>query len=636
MGTRFLIAVVVALFLAGLLATGVLGTETRLLFFWPGAALMGLAAVVAAVRWRWRLSFVPSDLCLAAALVFAAYMVGRQLTSPVVAHAREDLFILLGCFVAYTLSATVFSHAAVRWWVAGVFLLLTLGNLVVGFIHFSGKWSFHIVPAYMRSFGEEQRIGGFYNNPNHVAAFLAMMVMFLMALALFGRGGATRKLLLGFVSLAAAIGVALAVSRGALLGLAGGALVMTVCSMWLLWMTYPHLALKLLGAVGVLAVMGGLVLYGVFAEQLQRRFGLTQVQEGEPRRMIWQAALDQAQTQPLVGAGARMFYEGCITFRQTETPVWLQDAKFVHNEWLQLLADYGMVGLVLLLVVLAVHLRNAGLFLHWFATEKFDRTATLMSNGLGFSLGALSALVVAMIHAVFEFQFHVPATAVTGAFLLGILANPGFGPEGRKPLRVPGCRPLLKLSLLAAGGAMLYGTWVFGRAEYFAEKSQMLSGHDDPETTMERLHWQTRATELDPNNGEMWYQRGLLRLNAAAGQPETLARSLLTRATADLEKARDRNPHSMFPLLALADAYDAQGRPEEAQAAIDGALILAPMYEMPRLTLAIHLHRLGRWKEAEEAYLWAGEARAGRSNESHALYLLLLKDAAAARSKTGR
>jgi hypothetical protein len=32
-------------FLLALLITGVLGTETRLLFFWPGAALLGLAGL---------------------------------------------------------------------------------------------------------------------------------------------------------------------------------------------------------------------------------------------------------------------------------------------------------------------------------------------------------------------------------------------------------------------------------------------------------------------------------------------------------------------------------------------------------------------------------------------------------------
>ncbi|HSJ02793.1 MAG: O-antigen ligase family protein [Verrucomicrobium sp.] len=631
MVSRFLAFIVVALFLLGLLATGVLGTETRLLFFWPGCFLVGLSGLLAALRWRWRLRFIPSDLCLTSVLVFTAYMLVRQVTSPVEAHAREDLFILLGCFVTYTLSATVISHPASRLWALGCLLLLTLGNLAVGFIHFSGKWSFHVVPSYMRSFGEENRIGGFYNNPNHMAAFLAMMALVLAGMAVFGRGGAAKKLWLGFVSLAAGIGVALAISRGALLGLAFGGLVLAVVSMLILWKTYPHLVFKLLIALSVLSVMGGLVLYGVFSEQLQRRFGMTQIQQGDPRIQIWKAALAQNAEHPIVGAGARMFYEGCITYRQPATPIWLQEAEFVHNEWLQLFADYGGVGVLLLLFLLIVHFYNAVGFLKWFATEKFDRTATLLSNGLGLTVGASAALIACMVHAFVEFHLHIAAPALTAAYLLGILANPGFSPEGRKPVRVPGSRPILKLALMAAGIWMLYGTWMYGRADYYAEKADVLAGRDDPESLMDRLEWLSKSISIDDHNANTWHLRGLLRLNAAAGMPADQAKGFLKRAVVDLERAHQLNPYSMFPALALADAQDALQHPDEARRAIDAALVVAPIYEMPRLALALHLHRLQRWQEAEEAYLWAGQALAGKQGDTHRLYLRMLRDAERAR-----
>src|SRR5580698_695826 len=76
---KLLKVVVLLLFTTGLLAVGVLGTETRLLFYWPGAVLLGLAATVATVRWRWRVASPPSEICLAAALLFAAYFAGRGL-----------------------------------------------------------------------------------------------------------------------------------------------------------------------------------------------------------------------------------------------------------------------------------------------------------------------------------------------------------------------------------------------------------------------------------------------------------------------------------------------------------------------------------------------------------------------------
>src|SRR5262245_25402023 len=71
---------VLTLFTTGFLAAGVLGTETRLLFYWPGATLMALGAVAATVKWRWRVASPPSEACLGAALLFASYFAGRAMT----------------------------------------------------------------------------------------------------------------------------------------------------------------------------------------------------------------------------------------------------------------------------------------------------------------------------------------------------------------------------------------------------------------------------------------------------------------------------------------------------------------------------------------------------------------------------
>jgi len=72
--------VALVVFVLALLITGVLGTETRLLFFWPGAALLGVAGLLATLRWRLRILFPPSDVCLASALVLVSYILWRAVT----------------------------------------------------------------------------------------------------------------------------------------------------------------------------------------------------------------------------------------------------------------------------------------------------------------------------------------------------------------------------------------------------------------------------------------------------------------------------------------------------------------------------------------------------------------------------
>lgn len=123
------------LFLLGLLITGVLGTETRLLFFWPGCLLLGLAGLVAGARWKMRIHFAPSDVCLVSVMLLTLYLVVRAAMSPVAAYAREDLFLVLGGFVTYVLSCTVASHPRWRIAIMAALVVLTVGNLVVGFFH---------------------------------------------------------------------------------------------------------------------------------------------------------------------------------------------------------------------------------------------------------------------------------------------------------------------------------------------------------------------------------------------------------------------------------------------------------------------------------------------------------------------
>lgn len=625
--TKTLKALVVALFTLGLLATGVLGTGTGLLFFWPGCAILGVTGLIAGLRWRWRLKFMPSDACLATALILGIYLLVRQITSPVSAYAHEDMFLLLACAVAYTLGATVLSDPRSRSWLLVIVVLLTVGNTAMAAIQHSGNWTYHILRWYERPFSEN-RIGGFFVNPNHLASFFAMSSLLLAAVAIFGRGGAAWKLTLGFVSLTAAIGIALTMSRGGLVGFAVGGGVLAVLGIFVLSKTQRHLLWKVLAGIGVIGALGGVMLYGVFSEQLQTRLRGSSFSEGDPRPFIWRSALAQYAEQPLVGAGARTFYDGCIIHRASDSPPWMVDAEFAHNEWLQMLADYGWVGLVLIVIMLFTHFANVAAYVRWFVNDKFPRTASLTSGGLALVLGSAAALVALLAHAAFEFNFHVPAISVMAACLLGICANPGCTPEARRAVRVPGARLLLKVGLIGASVCILWGAMKFGRADYCAERANLAEGEDDP--TIARLKWLSDAIALDPGNARLWEARGSARITAANGMPVDLERSLLKRAVTDLEEARRLNPRSYTAALELADALMPLGESDRASKAIQDGLALAPLFERPRLTLARYYNRLQRWQDAEEAYFFASDARAGKSGNWFAEYSQMLKDASEA------
>lgn len=621
---RLLKIAVLLFFTLGMLAVGVLGTETRLLFYWPGAVLLGAGALAAIARWRWRVPSPPSEICFATAMLFAAYFGGRELSSPVTSWAREDFFILLGCGATYFVTAIALSHPRWRQVLLASLVLLALGNIAVGYIHFSGQWTYHVVPHYMRELGYAGRIRGFFINPNHLAAFLGGMTMLCLGHALFGRSGAVWRLLLLFLAMASVIAVALTKSRGGMAGLGVGGIALAVISLFLLRRSMPHLFVK--AAVGI-ALLGGLmalVIWGVMSEQLDQRFreGTLPTAQDDPRPLIWRSAWVQHLEHPFLGAGARMFYEGCMRLRTPEMPAWAKDALFAHNDWLQALADYGWVGLVLLLMMLVVHLGNGWRYLQWFAAEKFQRTASLSGRNLAWVVGSLAALAAMLTHAFFEFHFHVPAVALTAAVMLGVLANPGFDRASLPPRRLPGVRLLSKCMLAVCGVILLCGAWRVGRSDYFLEQAEILPPDGDPAVKIDLL---TKALQNDPANATSRHERGLAELQQAGGKTMRVGKPLLLAAVADLERAVQLNPYDGYPRLALADAYDVLGRHDDAERMIMHAVSTMPMHITPRLALARHFYRLRRWMEAEEAYLWASEGRAWTTEKWYEEYMGMLK-----------
>ncbi len=615
------------LFALAVLVAGILGTETRLLFFWPAALLLGVIGVLTVGRGKVRLHAIPSDVCLAVTTVTFGYFAVRAGLSPVADYAREDWVLLCAGLVTYVTLVTTASHP--RWRLGWVALLLTLavGNLVVGAIHFSGDWSFHVVPQFMRAF-EAGRIGGFFNNPNHLSAFFSLVVFLSLGLICFGRAGASLKLFLAFIVIASMLGMALTVSRGGLIALGVGLACFAGLSLLLLARTQRHLVPRLAVGALILITLLGAVLWKVNEDYLRRRIANQESTE-DVRFSIWRAALVQHAEQPWVGTGARMFYDGDIRYRQPELPTWIGEAEFVHNEYLQALADYGWLGLGLLGLTLGVHWANGAAYLRWFARDTFAQSGSVLSTRVALVLGAISALVASAAHAVVEFQWHVGIITVMVSGLLGLLANPGFDKTAPRPRRVPGARWLFKASLAAASGLLLYASWTVGRADLAAAEAEMALQKADPATAVAKLE---AAVARDPHSARLALRLGEARLAWIASLTDLEARTALLGPTREtLQRAADLNAFHYLTATTLADLHMVLGVPEEALREIHRALTLAPLHEEPRLALALFYHRQKRFEEAEQAYLWAARSSAANSSviDWQAAYRVLLENAEA-------
>jgi O-antigen ligase len=165
------------------------------------------------------------------------------------------------------------------------------------------------------------------------------------------------------------------------------------------------LAAAVLAACAVLAVGGR----GVDAATT---IGSTRLTIASPDRVAAaRAALQLAAERPLTGAGP-----------DRAVLSWVQDSRrvtsrYVHNEYLQVLAELGFVGLALLVVLLAS--------LAWTVWRgRPHAPSTAVWAGVAAGLAALA------VHSGLDFLWHLPAIPLAGAVLAGLVLPAVLDPEG--------------------------------------------------------------------------------------------------------------------------------------------------------------------------------------------------------------
>lgn len=187
------------------------------------------------------------------------------------------------------------------------------------------------------------------------------------------------------------------------------------------WLT---IAARKAAAVCVVAVCVLVVGVGgtgrVFDELVRTRF----VAGSDDRGGEWGAAVGEFVDRPLTGQGP-----GRATFVwRASDGRWLR-ARFAHNEYLELAATHGLVGLGALVAAVALVVYGG------------VRRRTLSGGGLftvdGDRVGAAGGLVVFGVHSAFDFLWHVPVLPVVAGLLAGFLLAPGrpnqMGPSSGHP-----------------------------------------------------------------------------------------------------------------------------------------------------------------------------------------------------------
>jgi O-antigen ligase len=172
-------------------------------------------------------------------------------------------------------------------------------------------------------------------------------------------------------------------------------------SAWLWAMPFVLVpAIVVLGSTDMMALRLG--------ELLGSNDGLTDV----GRLSIWKEGWQLARTYPLTGSGLGTFEHALYPFR-----FWMPVAAvdFAHNDFLQILAELGVVGFALAMA-LAVCIVKQAMSLWLQPGSRYP--------WLG--LGLLGAFAATGLHSVVDFNLYIPANALAMAWLAGVAVSPGL------------------------------------------------------------------------------------------------------------------------------------------------------------------------------------------------------------------
>jgi putative inorganic carbon (hco3(-)) transporter len=223
--------------------------------------------------------------------------------------------------------------------------------------------------------GEVRRVSGTVGWPNTLGAFAASSLCLPIAIWI-GAGLPRHRAILVGIIVVGAIPLAVSFSRGAWVALAISVIVMYLLNLKRRWVSVS-------GFVAQAIVLIALVLVAAFllTEQISERSAEDTL---SVRERLNDIAVRMTEANPLLGVGLNTFVESMPNYDPQNVRQYF--AQPVHNIFLLVMAETGIVGLVLFVQLLLLVLRAA-----WIVTRYGDRFVSTTIIGV---IGALIAVLV--------------------------------------------------------------------------------------------------------------------------------------------------------------------------------------------------------------------------------------------------
>jgi O-antigen ligase len=407
---RGILGLVLAILAFGPLATGAV---RALEFLIVQGLTLGVMLLWCVRIWiNGRTQFLWPPICWFA-LAFVAYAIGRYLTCDIEYVGRRELIrILVYAFLFFAILNNL--HGQEETQIISytlIFLALGISGYAIYQYLTGSQYVWHFYTGFTPG-----RASGTYISPNHLAGFLELLLPLALTYTLVGRAKPVMKVFLGYAGLVMVAGMGVTVSRGGWISV--GVALIVLFGVLALHRNYrlPSLVLMVL----MMAACGFFVTKTqFFKERLKAGVADSKNVESVVRYELWRSAALMWRDHVWVGVGPGHYDYRFGAYRPESVQLRPDRA---HNEYLNTLADWGIVGTAL--VAAALVALGIGLCKSWRHVRRSETEfRSNLSNKFAFVLGAALGLVALLVHSLVDYNMHIPANAILAISLMALLSS---------------------------------------------------------------------------------------------------------------------------------------------------------------------------------------------------------------------
>ncbi len=561
--------------------------------------------------WIIRLWLIPRPrllwppICWAVA-AFTLYALARYLTSPIEYVARQEfIMILVYAFLFYAVICNLHRQESIQ---TITFSLLALAMVIssVAIYQFvtNSDRVWHVFKPYA------MRASGTYISPNHLGGFLEMLLPLALAYTVIGRLKPVVKVGLGYIALVILAGIAVTVSRGAWFSTALALIMFFV-------LLFFHRTYRLPSFVFLFLFLaaGGFFFPKTFTFQMGiKRLVRNGKIDDDLRFELWRPTFKVWRENPWFGGGPNHFN---YRFRKYRPEIIQLQPDRAHNDLLNTFADFGIVGVVLVvgtLILLAIGVVRTWSYVRAGPKDIGGKTT---SNKYAVVIGASLGLCAILFHSMVDFNLHIPANALIAVTLMAILSSHlrfatddywvGLG----TPLK--SFATALMLSGLAYLGWQGYRN---AEEQRWLARAQQYSPYSNSQ-----IACLEKAAKAEPLNEETALSIGEA-YQTQSGEGGENYRDLAQKAMEWFKRAVSLNPIDAKPNMGIGFCLDWTGNQEEAQQYYDRAETLDPNNYFNMARIGLHYIELADYSAARP-YLERSARLQWKNNKIADTYLVI-------------